>query len=77
MQKGKSKILPFPPLKSRAKQPLDLVHSDLDKMPVLSISGYKYTTTYLDDHASFGVIFYLTKKSEEFAAFKQYKAWAE
>ena len=76
-EKGKSKRLPFPTLKSRAKRPLDLVHSDLDKMPVLSIGGYKYTATYLDDYSSFGVMFYLKKKSDEFTAFKQYKAWAE
>ena len=38
-EKGKSKRLPFPALKSRAKWPLDLVHSDLDEMPVLSIGG--------------------------------------
>ena len=76
-EKGKSKRLPFPLSNSRAKRPLDLVHSDLDKMPVLSIGGYKYTATYLDDHSSFGVMFYLKKKSDEFVAFKQYKAWAE
>ena len=76
-EKGKSKRLPFPLSKSRVKKPLDLIHSDLDKMPVLSIGGYKYTTPYLDDHSSFGVIFYLKKRSEEFAAFKQYKAWAK
>ena len=58
-EKGKSKRLPFPALKSRAKQPLDLDHSDLDEMPVLSISGYKYTATFLDDYSSFGVMFYL------------------
>ena len=46
-------------------------------MPVLSIGGYKYTTTYLDDCSSFGVMFYLKKKSDEFAAFKQYNAWAK
>ena len=45
-EKGKSKRLPFPTSISRAKQPLDLVHSDLDEMPVLSISRYKYTATY-------------------------------
>ena len=73
-KKGKSKRLPFPNLSSRAKRPLDLVHSDLDKMPVLSIGRYKYTTTYLDNYFSFGVMFYLKKKSEEFTAFKQYKA---
>ena len=76
-EKGKSKRLPFPPSKSRAKRPLDLVHSDLDKMPVLSMGGYRYTTTYLDNYSSFGVMFYLKKKSDEFAAFKQYKAWAK
>ena len=36
---GKSKRLPFPTSKSRAKQPLNLVHSNLDEMPVLSIGG--------------------------------------
>ena len=46
-------------------------------MPVLSIGGYKYTATYLDDHSSFGVMFYLKHKNEEFAVFKAYKAWAE
>ena len=76
-EKGKSKRLPFPSLRSRALKPLDLVHSDLDEMPVLSIGGYKYTTTYLDDHSSFGVIFYLKHKNEEFTAFRAYKAWAE
>ena len=46
-------------------------------MPVLSIGRYKYTATYLDNYSSFGVIFYLKHKNEEFAAFKQYKAWAK
>ena len=76
-EKGKSKRLPFPSLRSRALRPLDLVHSNLDEMPVLSIGGYKYTATYLDDHSSFGVMFYLKHKNEEFNAFKAYKAWAE
>ena len=76
-KKGKSKRLPLLTSWSRALHPLDLVHSDLDKMPVLSISRYKYTTTYLDNHSSFGVMFYLKHKNEEFTAFKAYKAWAK
>ena len=76
-KKGKSKRLPFPTSKSRAKRPLDLIHPDLDEMPVLSISGYKYTATYLDDYSLFGVMFYLKHKTAEFAAFKTYKAWAK
>ena len=76
-EKGKSKRLPFPSLRSRASRPLDLVHSDLDEMPVLSIGRYKYTATYLDNHSSFGVMFYLKHKNEEFTAFKTYKACAK
>ena len=46
-------------------------------MPVLSIGGYEYTATYLDDYSFFGVMFYFKHKNEEFTAFKTYKAWAE
>ena len=46
-------------------------------MPVLSIGGYKYTTTYLDDLSSFRVMYYLKKKLDEFATFGHYKAWDE
>ena len=52
-EKGKSKRLPFPTSKFRGKQSLDLVHSNLDEMPILSIGGYKYTATYLDDYSSY------------------------
>ena len=76
-EKGKSKRLPFPASRSRMKQPLDLVHSNLDKMPVLSIGRYKYTTTYLDNYSSFGIMFYLKRKNDFFTTFKQYKVWAE
>ena len=61
----------------RATRPLDLVHSNLDEMPDFSLGGYKYTATYLDNYSSFGVMLYLKKKSDEFAAFKQCKAWAK
>ena len=71
----KSKWLPSS--KSRAARPIDLVHSNLDEFPVHSISSYKWTTTYLDNHSSYGVIFYLKSKDEEFTAFKAYQAWAE
>ena len=56
---------------------LNLVHSDLDEMSSASIDGYIYTTTYLDDHSRYGMMFFLKSKSEQFGAFKAYKAWAE
>ena len=76
-EKGKSKRLPFPPSTSRAKHVLDLVHSDLDEMSSASIDGYNYTATYLDNHSRYGMMFFLKNKSEQFGAFKTYKAWAE
>ena len=76
-EKGKSKRLPFPPSKSMAQRPLDLVHSNLDEFPNHSIGRFKWTTTYHDNHSSFAVMFYLKNKDEEFTAFKSYKAWAE
>ena len=71
-KKGKSKQLPFPPSKSRATRPLDM-----DEFPVCSIGGFKWTATYLDNCSSYGVMFYLKGKDEEFTAFKAYQAWAE
>ena len=62
---------------SRAKHVLDLVHSDLDKMSSVSIDGYIYTTTYLDNHSQYRMMFLLKNKSEQFRAFKAYKVWAE
>ena len=76
-EKGKSKRLPFLPSTSRAKNVLDLVHSDLDEMSSASIDGYIYTTTYLDNHSQYGMMFFLKNKGEQFGAFKTYKAWAE
>ena len=76
-EKGKSKHLPFPPSMSRAKHVLNLVHSDLDEMSSASIDGYIYTATYLNDHSRYGMMFFLKNKSEQFRAFKAYKAWAE
>ena len=62
---------------SRAKHVLNLVHSNLDKMSSVSIDGYIYTATYLNDHSRYGMMFFLKNKSKQFGAFKAYKAWAE
>ena len=65
-EKGKSKHLPFPPSMSRATHVLDLVHSNLDEMSSVSIDGYTYTATYLNDHSRYGMMFLLKNKSEQF-----------
>ena len=55
-EKGKSKRLPFPTSWSRAKWPLDLVHSNLDKMPVLSIGTATSQNSSVVDEAEAEVI---------------------
>ena len=76
-EKGKSKCLPFPPLRTRGKHVLDLVHSNLNKMSSASINRYTYTATYLDDHSQYGMMFLLKNKSKQFRVFKAYKVCAE
>ena len=76
-EKGKSKCLPFPPLRTRAKHVLNLVHSNLDEMSSPSINRYTYMAIYLNDHSQYGMMFLPKNKSEQFRAFKAYKGWAE
>src|SRR5947208_10305362 len=39
--------------------------------------GYCYWVTFIDDFSRFKAVYLLKQKSETFAAFKQFKAWAE
>ena len=62
----------------RSDEPLQLVHSDVHgPLPVQSKEGYKYWITFIDDHSRFWVVLPLRAKSDAFAAFKQFKAFAE
>ena len=76
-EKEKSKCLPFPPSRTRAKHVLNLFHSNLDKMSSASINGYTYMATYLDDHSQYRMMFLLKNKSKQLRAFKANKVWAE
>jgi len=75
---GKMTADPFNSSISRAKQPLGLVHSDVHgPVKVQTISGYRYWVSFIDDHTRFRAVIPMKHKSDTFAAFKQYKAWAE
>ena len=75
---GKLNAAPFPPSSSRADRPLALVHSDVHgPLPVRTHSGYRYWSTWIDDHGCFKVVIPLKAKYETFDAFKQFKAYAE
>ena len=64
---------------SRRTELLELVHSDVHgPLPVESrTSHYKYWVTFTDDASRFWAVIPLQKKSDTFAAFKQFKAYAE
>ena len=62
----------------RAKQPLELVHTDLcGPMRTQSIGGSCYFLTFIDDYKRKTWVYSLKQKSETFAKFKEFKALAE
>ena len=46
-------------------------------MKVPTHQGYHYWVTFIDDFSRFKAVYLLKRKSETFATFKQFKAWAE
>ena len=74
---GKSKHDLSPTSDSHSEAILNLVHIDLVEFPSLSIEGYKFTLTILDDYSSIGLSFPLKWKSGMFASFEAYVAWTE
>ena len=62
----------------RASTVLGLVHSDLHgPVPVRSRQGFRYWVTFIDDLSRFWVVIPLKKKSDAFAAFQRFHAFAE
>jgi hypothetical protein len=75
---GKMHANPFPISHSRASQPLQLIHSDIHgPVKVPTYQRYHYWVIFIDDFSRFKAVYLLKWKSETFAAFKQFKAWAE
>ena len=69
---------PFPFSSSRASKVLQLVHSDVHgPVKVPTHQGYCYWVTFINDFSCFRAVYLLKQKFETFAAFKQFKAWAE
>ena len=46
-------------------------------VPVRGRKGNYYWVTFIDDHSRHPAVYYLARKSDTFAAFRGYKAWAE
>src|SRR3981081_1013990 len=68
---------PFPSSNSRATELLELVHSDVYDACSTSHGGYRYWALFLDDCSRNKFAIPMKRKSEIFAAFKLFKAYAE
>ena len=75
---GKMTNRPFKAKGNRAKEVLELVHTDLcGPMNIQARGGYEYFITFIDDYSRYGYIYLLRHKSECFDKFKEYKASTE
>src|SRR5579859_1432045 len=75
---GKMHANPFPSTGHRAKKVLELIHTDVKgPLSVRSPSGFLYWSSFIDDHSDFWSVFPMRNKSDTFASFKSYKAYAE
>ena len=74
---GKMHANPFPLSQNRAKELLELIHSDVHEIGVTSPSGYNYWISFIDDHSRYKVLVPLKRKSDALMAFKSFKAYAE
>ena len=62
---------PFKAKGYRAKEVLDLVHTDLcGPMSTSAREGYEYFITFIDNYSRYGYIYLMRDKSEAFEKFK-------
>ena len=60
---------------TKTKGALELIHSDVcGPIPSISLSGYEYYVTFIDDYSKKTWIYFLKTKSEVFGKFKEFKA---
>ena len=59
----------------RAKEPLELVHSDVcGPLNVKARGGYEYFVTFIDDYSRYEYVYLMQRKSETFGKFKEFLA---
>ncbi|KAA0064277.1 gag/pol protein [Cucumis melo var. makuwa] len=62
----------------RAKESLELIHSDLrGPMNVKARGGFEYFISFTDDYSRYGYLYLMVHKSEALEKFKEYKAEVE
>lgn len=75
---GKMHRLPFPKTSWRAREPLEVIHTDIwGPSRTLSLGNKRYFILFVDDYTRMMWVYFLNEKSEAFSAFLKFKALAE
>ncbi len=75
---GKMTRSPFVGQMARAKDLLEIIHSDVcGPFGEMARGGFVYFITFIDDLSRYGHLFLMKHKSESFEKFKEFKAQAE
>ena len=73
--KGKNTKKTFPSSESKAKDILEIIHSDVcGPMSSNSLSRYAYYVSFIDDFSRKTWIYFMKNKDEVFSKFKEFKA---
>ena len=71
---GKMTKRPFNAKGNRAKDLLELLHSDVcGSMSIQARGGYEYFITFTDDYSRFGYVYLMKWNSEGFEKFKEFR----
>ncbi|CAH9096980.1 unnamed protein product, partial [Cuscuta europaea] len=74
---GKPQRLPFSDASHTSSAPLQLIHFDVWKSPVLSNLGFKYYVCFIDDFSRFTWVYPLRTKNEVIHQFRVFKDLVE
>ena len=75
---GKMTKRPFSEKGYRAKETLELVHTNLcGSMNVKARGGYKYFISFIHDYSRYGYLYLMHHKSESLEKFREYKTEVE
>lgn len=62
----------FPLSSTNASSLFVLIHSNVWHAPIVSNSGYRYYSLFLDDYTKFSWVYLMRKKSKSFDKFKEF-----
>ena len=78
MSRGKNINNPFLKSETNTKGTLESIHYDVcGPIPSISLSGYEYYVTFIDDYSRKTWIYFLKNKSKVFRKFKEFKSLIE